>query len=152
MGDFSTFAAGVPDVSSAIRRVSTRSIALALKGACRSLSGYDVDPSTIAQAIDRGIIRRPIDLRGDEVDLLLLATPVSGILDWLGRVPSIFLGEFHLLDLGSTKSQIVARMRLLPERISPLGGHPMCGKEASGLGVAGSDLYQGSGTPARDRG
>ena len=129
------------------------SIALALNGACRSISGYDVDSNTIAQALDRGIIQRPIDLRpdgvggdgvgGDEVDLLILAAPVSAILDWLDRVPQIFSGKFHLLDLGSTKTQIVERMQTLPDRISPLGGHPMCGKETSGLGVAADDLYRG---------
>jgi prephenate dehydrogenase len=119
------------------------SIALALRDACRSISGYDVDPGTIAQAIDHGIIQRPIDLRGDEVDLLILAAPVSAILDWLDRVPPVFSGEFHLLDLGSTKKQIVERMQLLPNRISPLGGHPMCGKETSGLSVADGDLYRG---------
>src|SRR5512137_1567645 len=79
------------------------SIALALKGVCPSINGYDVDPSTIVQAIDRGIINRPIDLRGDEVDLLILAAPVSAILDWIDRVPAVFSSEFHLLDLGSTK-------------------------------------------------
>ena len=100
-------------------------------------------PSTIAQALDRGIIHRPIDLRGDEVDLLILAAPVSAILDWLDRVPAVFSGEFHLLDLGSTKTQIVERMQSLPDRISPLGGHPMCGKETSGLSVADGDLYRG---------
>lgn len=119
------------------------SLALALKNACRSISGYDVDPNTIAQALDRGIIHRPIDLRGDEVDLLILAAPVSAILNWLDRVPQVLSGEFHLLDLGSTKVQIVERMRTLPDRISPLGGHPMCGKETSGLGAAASDLYRG---------
>jgi prephenate dehydrogenase len=119
------------------------SLALALRGACRSISGYDADPSTITQALDRGIIQRPIDLGGDEVDVLILAAPVSAILDWLDRVPSVFSGEFHLLDLGSTKAQIVERMQALPDRISPLGGHPMCGKETSGLGVADGDLYRG---------
>src|SRR5512143_1516056 len=104
------------------------SLALALNGACRSICGYDIDPRTITQALDRGIIQRPIDLRGDEVDLLILAAPVAAILDWLERVPVVFSGEFHLLDLGSTKTQIVERMRTLPDRISPLGGHPMCGK------------------------
>jgi prephenate dehydrogenase len=119
------------------------SLALALRGACRSISGYDVDPAAITQAIDRGIISRPIDLRGDEVDVLILAAPVSAILDWIDRVPPIFSGEFHLVDLGSTKAQIVARMRSLPDRISPLGGHPMCGKETSGLSVADGSLYRG---------
>ncbi len=120
------------------------SIALALKNACRSICGYDSDPDTIARAIEREIIHRPIDLRrSDEVDLLILATPVSAILDWLDRVPAVFSGEFHLLDLGSTKAQIVERMQSLPERISPLGGHPMCGKETSGLRAADGDLYRG---------
>ena len=119
------------------------SMALALKDACRSISGYDTDPDAIAQALDRGIIHRPIDLRGDEIDLLILAAPVSAILDWLTRVPAVFSGEFHLLDLGSTKMQIVERMQLLPNRISPLGGHPMCGKETSGLSAADGSLYRG---------
>jgi len=119
------------------------SLALALRGACRSISGYDVDPNTINQAIERGIIQRSIDLRGDEVDLLILAAPVSAILDWIDRAPAVFSGNFHLLDLGSTKTQIVERMQMLPVRISPLGGHPMCGKESSGLSVADGNLYRG---------
>jgi prephenate dehydrogenase len=117
------------------------SLALAIKGACRLISGYDVDPRTINQALDRGIIHHPIDLDGDQVDLLILAAPVSAILDWIERVPAVFSGEFHLLDLGSTKMQIVERMQALPDRISPLGGHPMCGKETSGLAVADGNLY-----------
>ena len=119
------------------------SLALALNGACRLISGYDVDPDTIAQALDRGIIHRPIDVRGDEVDVLILAAPVSAILDWLDRIPTVFSGEFHLIDLGSTKTRIIERMQSLPDRISPLGGHPMCGKETSGLAVADGDLYHG---------
>jgi prephenate dehydrogenase len=119
------------------------SIALALQQVCRSISGYDLDSNTIAQALERGIIHRPIDLHGDEVDLLILAVPVSAILAWLDRVPAIFSGEFHLLDLGSTKAQIVVHMQSLPDRISPLGGHPMCGKETSGLSAAVDDLYRG---------
>jgi prephenate dehydrogenase len=118
------------------------SLALAINSACRSISGYDVDPRTIDQALDRGIIHRPIDLRGDQVEVLILAAPVSAILDWIDRVPAVFSGEFHLIDLGSTKTQIVERMHSLPDRISPLGGHPMCGRETSGLAVADGNLYR----------
>lgn len=119
------------------------SLALALQSRCQVIKGYDVDPNAIRQALDRKIIHRPIDLSGDDVDLLILAAPVSAILDWLDRIPLVFPGEFHLLDLGSTKTQIVKRMRSLPVRISPLGGHPMCGKETSGLKAADGNLYQG---------
>jgi prephenate dehydrogenase len=110
--------------------------------ACVSISGYDADPGTLAQALQRGIIDRPIDLRGDHVDVLILAAPVNAILDWLLKIPAVFSGNFHVIDLGSTKGQIAVAMQALPDRISPLGGHPMCGKETSGLGVATPDLYR----------
>lgn len=118
------------------------SLALALRSHCASISGYDVDAGTLDQALKRGIITRPIELRGDQVDLLILAAPVSAILDWLIEIPAVFSGPLHLLDLGSTKTQIVAAMQSLPDRISPLGGHPMCGKETSGLSVADASLYR----------
>jgi prephenate dehydrogenase len=118
------------------------SLALALRSHCASISGYDVDADTLAQALERGIIDRPIELHGDRVDLLILAAPVNAILAWLIEIPAIFSGSFHLIDLGSTKTLIVAAMDRLPDRISPLGGHPMCGKETSGLSVADANLYR----------
>lgn len=120
------------------------SLGMALRDAqvCESISGYDVDPGTLDQALQRGLIDRPIDLRGDHVDVLILAAPVNAILDWLSKIPAVFSGNLHVIDLGSTKGQITAAMQALPDRISPLGGHPMCGKETSGLGVATPDLYR----------
>src|SRR5512142_1255821 len=111
------------------------SLAMALREAqvCASISGYDVDPGTLDEALRRGIIDRPIDLRGDHVDVLILAAPVSAILAWLIKIPCVFSGNLRVLDLGSTKGAITAAMQSLPDRISPLGGHPMCGKETSGL-------------------
>jgi prephenate dehydrogenase len=47
------------------------------------------------------------------------------------------------MDLGSTKSQIVSAMARLPDHVQPLGGHPMCGKEVSGIEAADPALYQG---------
>ncbi len=120
------------------------SLAMALRDAqaCESICGYDADHSTLEQALRRGIIDRPIDLRGDHVDVLILAAPVNAILDWLIKIPAVFSGNFHVIDLGSTKNQIATAMQALPDWISPLGGHPMCGKETSGLGVATPDLYR----------
>jgi len=45
------------------------------------------------------------------------------------------------MDMGSTKSQILKVMKELPPHIQPVGGHPMCGKEISGLAAADSELY-----------
>jgi prephenate dehydrogenase len=47
------------------------------------------------------------------------------------------------MDLGSTKAQIVAAMDDLPPHVQPLGGHPMCGKETSGVEVADPLIYRG---------
>jgi prephenate dehydrogenase len=120
------------------------SLALALRGHCAAIYGYDSDPATVDLALERGVIDGAID-PGDPIeaiDLVILATPVGAILDWLVQAPFVFPGSFHLLDLGSTKTEIVAAMQLLPDRISPLGGHPMCGKEAAGLSAADCDLFQ----------
>jgi hypothetical protein len=48
-----------------------------------------------------------------------------------------------ILDLGSTKSDIVAAMEALPAGFDPVGGHPMCGKELSGAAAAEAGLYRG---------
>ena len=47
-----------------------------------------------------------------------------------------------VLDLGSTKQNIVQAMSTLPERFDPIGGHPICGKEELGLENADPNLYQ----------
>lgn len=118
------------------------SIALALHGKCLSISGYDIDPNTIESALDHGVIDSPIDLSGPmlPIDLLIIATPVRSILDWIARL-SIRNDSFHLIDLGSAKSRTVDAMQQLPDRISPIGGHPMCGKETAGIDAADARLY-----------
>jgi len=119
------------------------SIALALHGHCLSISGYDIDPNTLESALDHGIIDSPIDFSDPmlPIDLMILATPVGSILDWITRL-SRRNDSFHLMDLGSTKSRVVDAMQQLPERISPIGGHPMCGKETAGLDAADARLYR----------
>jgi prephenate dehydrogenase len=49
-----------------------------------------------------------------------------------------------LMDLGSTKAQIVSAMADLPPHVQPLGGHPMCGKELSGIEAADPAIYHGA--------
>ena len=119
------------------------SIALALRGQCLSISGHDIDPDTIERVLDRGVIDSPIDLSGSTlpIDLMILATPVGSILDWIERL-SIRNDSFHLIDLGSAKSRVVAAMQQLPDRINPIGGHPMCGKETAGSDAADAGLYR----------
>jgi prephenate dehydrogenase len=75
--------------------------------------------------------------------VVVLATPVRTILRQLAEIGSLVADGCLVMDLGSTKARIVEEMARLPERVQPLGGHPMCGKESSGIEVADPALYQG---------
>lgn len=122
------------------------SLALALRGQCRQIVGVDAQPGVVEAALRQGIIDRvaPFDTAHD-CDLLILATPVRTILAQLDALAS---ARFYpsrqtvVLDLGSTKAQIVRAMLNLPPRFEPVGGHPMCGKETSGLTEADPALYR----------
>jgi prephenate dehydrogenase len=76
-------------------------------------------------------------------NLLVLATPVRSILKLLSELPTISNPQslISILDLGSTKSEVVAAMEALPEEFDPIGGHPMCGREVSGLEHADGTLF-----------
>lgn len=77
-----------------------------------------------------------------DADMVVLATPVRTIVRQLGELAEIARDGATLLDLGSTKRAIVAAMNALPERLQAIGGHPLCGKEVTGLGAAEAALYQ----------
>jgi prephenate dehydrogenase len=78
-----------------------------------------------------------------EADVVIFATPVRVILRQLPEIAPLLPEGCLVMDLGSTKGRIAAEMEQLPDHIQPLGGHPMCGKEKSGIEVADPGLYKG---------
>jgi prephenate dehydrogenase len=123
------------------------SLALALDGKCAVLYGIDPNPETVAQAIESGIFKAVSREPGDvlpQADLVILAAPVCSILEQLRELPKLHPGRAVVLDLGSTKRQILEAMAELPERFDPVGGHPMCGKEKSGWANAEASMYSGA--------
>lgn len=80
----------------------------------------------------------------EQADLIVLATPVRTILELVPQVGALAPAGCLLMDLGSTKARIVGAMEALPPHLQAVGGHPMCGKEVSGLEAAEADLYQGA--------
>lgn len=121
------------------------SLALALKGKCGALLGIDSDEATLRLALARQIVDQadsdPANLL-PQVDLVILATPVPTIIDFIQRLPALTKRPCILLDLGSTKKDIVQTMSVLPPSFDPIGGHPICGKEKLGLENAVANLYQ----------
>ncbi|MFZ2486741.1 MAG: prephenate dehydrogenase/arogenate dehydrogenase family protein [Anaerolineae bacterium] len=124
------------------------SLGLALRGHVHRVIGVARRTTTLEQALALGAIDLGVnDLRGAAAaDIIVLATPVSVILaqiNELGRLAA--QGELRpnviVTDMGSTKQQICAALDALPAIVQPIGGHPMCGKETSGLDVAEAALY-----------
>lgn len=121
--------------------------ALRKRGACREVRGVARREETVEEAMRRGFINAgTCDLAEgvEQADLILLATPVRTILELIPQVGSLAPAGCLLMDLGSTKARIVEAMEALPSHLQAVGGHPMCGKEVSGLEAAEADLYQGA--------
>lgn len=122
------------------------SLAMALNGRCREIVGVDVDGRVLQQAVGRGIIDLAC-LASDplpQVELIVLAAPVRAILAELDRLALGYPWATVVMDLGSTKRAVVEAMAALPEHFDPVGGHPMCGKETSGLENADAALFKGA--------
>jgi prephenate dehydrogenase len=122
------------------------SLAGALRGRCREVVGVARRAETVDAALAQGLVDRgTTDLANGvrEADVVILATPVRVIIRQLAEIGSLLPEGCLLMDLGSTKAQIAAEMARLPDHVQPLGGHPMCGKEKSGLEAADPALYKG---------
>lgn len=120
------------------------SLALGLRGKCAALYGCDPHPSTLELALSQHIIdyadSDPAKLPPD-IDLVILAAPVPSIIALIHQLPITISHPCIVMDLGSTKKQIVEAMSRLPERFDPIGGHPICGKEKLSLANAERTLY-----------
>ncbi len=121
------------------------SLALALRDHCETLLGVDRDPSTLAFAREREIVDHATDDLSSvlpDADLIVLAAPTRANLSFLAALHHLLSDPVMLLDLSSTKAEIVASMNRLPARFAALGGHPMCGKETSGIRHADATLFR----------
>ena len=114
------------------------SLALALRAArpgCEVV-GNDPDPTTMAKAL-----RREIVSEGDarDADVLVLAAPIAALPGLLAGL-SDYGGV--VTDLASTKVRVMAWAAAA--QVDLVGGHPMCGREQTGIDAAEPDLFRGA--------
>src|SRR5579872_2048944 len=94
-------------------------------------------------AIDDGMADPGDAVRGSQ--LVVLATPVLAICDLIERIGPVLPAKALLTDVGSTKTLVVERaMKVFGKTVGKrfLAGHPMAGKELSGVDYADPDLFQ----------
>ena len=102
-------------------------------------------PPTIQTAIRRGAIDEgaPLAEAVAQADLVLLAQPISVILQVLPEVAARLKPGALVTDAGSTKRAIVEEAEKHFPPGAFLGGHPMAGKAERGVGVAEAGLFEG---------
>ena len=123
-------------------------LALKKAGFTGRIAGYARRAETRAQALGKGAVDEGFAEVTEAVhgaDLVILATPVAVILDHLARLPPHLPPRALVTDVGSTKRRICERAaELYPHEPLFLGGHPMAGKERSGLENADARLFLGA--------
>jgi prephenate dehydrogenase len=112
------------------------SLAMALRGKVRRLTAEDRNPDVIQQALAHGVI----DGTETEADIVILSIPADQILHRISTL-SVLPGTL-VMDLGSTKTRICEQLDQLPDPVSAVGGHPMCGLAENGFSHAIPTVYQ----------
>lgn len=123
------------------------SLALALRPFADTITGVDLNGDTRAFALNHKIVDAATDdLRAGvaDADVVILAAPVQTIIRLVsGRIGAYLRSNTLLIDIGSTKEDICNAMGTLPIGIMAIGGHPMTGKESSGIESSDETLYRG---------
>ena len=126
------------------------SLALALRGKklVDSIVGIDLDAVQLERAIARGAVDHTTEdlLSGvNGADLLVLAIPVGSMASIVRQLAAHLSPGCVITDVGSTKKHIV---RVIETILSPsalfVGGHPIAGREQSGMQAASEDLFTGA--------
>lgn len=120
------------------------SLALALKEAGgHVVVGSDRDEHTLRKALDRGIVTSAAsDLSViDIADIVVLAVPILAMRETLNSLRGRIEGK-AVTDMASTKSEVMAWAK--SAGVTMVGGHPMCGRETSGIDAADAGLFHGA--------
>jgi prephenate dehydrogenase len=114
------------------------SLALALRGARPDveLVGHDTDQATIRKAVREGIVAE-----GDPgtADVVVLAAPIPALPELLAGLSGT---KAVVTDMASTKAMVMGWA--LAAGVDLVGGHPMCGREQSGLQAADPAIFRGA--------
>lgn len=123
------------------------SLALAMRAHADHITGIDHDEGARGYALDRGLVDCATDdlFEGvNRADVVILAAPVRVIVEMLNmRIGSYLRSNTLVIDIGSTKQDIVDAMANLPIGVNAVGGHPMTGKENGGIEESDESLYRG---------
>ncbi len=120
-------------------------LALRKKRAAVKVIGYDPAGGVCDRACRIGAIDQCYGTLEDTVrgaELVILATPVGAMQRLLQELAPVLSPGTVVTDVASTKAQVISwAEELLPENVAFVGGHPMAGREVSGIDAADATLF-----------
>ncbi len=123
-------------------------LAIKKKGLASNVIGIGRHETSLREATDVGAIDEgTLDVKKGILgaDLIVLATPVSSILEMLDLLGQEQRRGCIVTDLGSTKTMIVDRAdKVLHHSVLFVGSHPLVGSEKKGPTYANAQLYEGA--------
>jgi prephenate dehydrogenase len=121
------------------------SFALALKEARPDVVvvGSDTDSRTLRKALDRGVVTSAsADTSvADIADVVVIGAPIKAMRQVFAQLSGRMAGKV-VTDMASTKASVMGWAS--GAGIDLVGGHPMCGKEKSGIDAADASLFMGA--------
>lgn len=115
------------------------------KRLAKTVIGHGRTRANLNVALKRKLIDRATLTISDAVadaDLILICTPIQTLISQLKEIAQFAKPGALIMDVGSTKSQVVAAAeRVLPAHVYFIGAHPMAGTENSGAKAALADLF-----------
>ena len=107
--------------------------------------GVDLHRETLDYALTHGIADRVTDDVMEalaQADVVFLCMHPQGIVDFLTAHSAHFKPGAMVTDVCGVKSAVLEAAKGLPPSVSFLGGHPMAGRECSGIQNAIPNLFQ----------
>lgn len=122
------------------------SLAMALREQAEHITAVEISAESRNYALEQGIVDTATDdLQAGvkDAETVILCAPVRIIQSMVKqRIGAWLRSNTLLIDIGSTKQDICEAMASLPIGIQAVGGHPMTGKDASGVQFADRNLYR----------
>lgn len=104
------------------------------------ITGTDVNPQNLKDALTLGIITEVKDKPDADTDIVILATPADTLGDLLLKTLDQVGKDTLIFDVGSTKANLTALLANHPKRRQYLAAHPIAGTEYSGPKAAFAEL------------
>ena len=109
--------------------------------------GTDADPKTVKMALDEGTLTKKLEFdNASDCDLFIVALYPKDVVGVIKEYAGHMKPGAIVVDCTGVKSQVCNELSqfLSAKGIHFVGGHPMAGKESSGIENASSDIFKGA--------